>query len=82
MSSARCHYTYALKEPKVMPSTAGYPFSDQYARYEVVYVIVRPLKRIYKFVNGYMISFDEYFVDDLFKKKEDEIASTCIQVKA
>jgi hypothetical protein len=45
-------------------------------------VIVRPLRRIYKFVNGYMISFDEYFVDDLFKKKESEIASACVQVKA
>jgi len=64
-----------------MPSTAGYLFSDQYAKYEVAYVIVKPLKRIYKFVNGYLISFDEYFDDGLFSKKEKEITSTCAQIK-
>jgi hypothetical protein len=81
VSPEKCYYTYTLKEPKVMPSTTGYPFSDQYARYEIVYVIVRPLKRIYKFVNGYLIAFDEYFGEGLFSKKEKDIASTCVQIK-
>lgn len=81
MSPEKCYYIYTLKEPKVMPSTVGYPFSDQYARYEIVYVIARPLKRIYKFVNGYLISFDEYFDESLFSKKEKDIASTCVQIK-
>jgi len=64
-----------------MPSTTGYPFSDQYARYEIVHVIVKPLKKIYRFVNGYLVSFDEYFDDNLFSKKEKEITSTCAQIK-
>jgi len=81
MSSEKCYYIYLLKEPKVMPSTTGYPFSDQYARYEVAYVIVKPLKRIYRFVNGYLVAFDEYFDDGLFSKKEKDIISACVQIK-
>jgi len=81
MSPEKCYYTYLLKEPKVIPSTVGYPFNEQYARYEVVYAIVKPLKRIYKFVNGYLVAFDEYFDEGLFNKKEKDIASTCIQIK-
>jgi len=64
-----------------MPSTVGYPFNDQYARYEVVYVIVKPLKRIYKFVSGYLVAFDEYLDESLLGKKEKDIASTCVQIK-
>ena len=81
MSSEKCYYIYLSKEPKVIPSTAGYSFSDQFARYGVAYAIVKPLRRIYNFVNGYLISFDEYFDDNLFNKKEKEITSTCSQIK-
>jgi len=75
-----CYYTFAPRPVKVIPSTTGYPFSDVYARYDVVYVIVEPEKRIYVFSNGYLRGFTDYFSPNKFREDVEKIKRECRQL--
>ncbi len=75
-----CYYTFAPRSVKVVPSTTGYPFSDAYARYDVVYVIVEPERRVYVFNNGYLRGFTDYFRVEPFEKEVERIKKECKQL--